>query len=791
MVGRATAEAIAAAAARFLRALPALLLAWMWLRAAELATALPPGSAAATALPVVARALADDVYALARHLPLLFLYSLLPLLLRTPRAQRWCLGVAWSLLVLLQAALIQYSTSARVPLGSDLYAYSWGDVSQTVNAGLRPSPLIVAATLLALASLWIALTRLLLPRAREGAAIAGRGYQAVGLIVAALSLMLIGPPGLAKSSGETEDGYSLRLNKTAYFVDDSLRFMLRGSAAATGQPAVAQPSKPDFPFLHAEQTPDALGPYFRPPGRTPPNLEFIIVEGLGRAFSGPGAPLGSFTPFLDELAAQGLYWENFLAVQGRTFAALPSLFGSLPFGAEGFDAMSDALPEHATLLGVLKANGYRLNYYAGTNLDFDGERRFLLAQGVDTLVDAANFPRGYPRSNEWGYADGELVSMAARDQQSHDMQPFVTVLQTNTTHSPYTFLGQQAWQLRFERRLRELGMAEEQKASYRAYRNIYTTVLYLDDALRGYFAQLRQRSAYANTIFVITGDHRLPELPLDEWIDRYHVPLIIYSPLLAAPQRIRSISSDFDLAPSLLALLAHGYGLKTPAQVTWIGTGLDLETSFRNVHSFPLKQTKTNLVDYIDGTWMESRGQLYALSDGLHMADAHDAAAQERVAARFAAFRAANEQFTHTHLLAPPGSFSTLTGYGARPSAPWRPAAAAAASQPGIAVEEVSVPERAAAGQLQVAVRFANHDPHPGDAFVPLIVMLAGGGRELSETYGKPVVLGPGQAVTVRLQVRCAGLPAGRYFLNALPSHPVTGRPAGAGRYHVPVVIVE
>lgn len=780
------AGAVAAAAARFLRLLPALLLAWLLLRAAELVTALPPGSAPATVLRVAGRALVEDAYALARHLPLLFLYSLPLLLLRSPRALRAWLGVAWSLLVALQVALIQYSTSARVPLGADLYAYAWRDVSQTASAGLQPAPAIVAGTLLALVTLWYALARLL--RREPGrAARAASAVVASGLIAAALPLLLIGPAALPQWTGESEDAYNLRLNKTAFFIDDSMRFVRRGSAAAPELPAALHQSHADYPFLHAEQTPDALGPHFRLRGATPPNLVFIIVEGLGRAFSGPDASLGSFTPFLDQLAAQGLYWDNFLAVQGRTFAALPSIFGSLPFGEAGFDATSGKLPEHTTLLGVLKANGYRLNYYAGTNLDFDGERGFLQAQGVDTLVDATNFPPGYARSNDWGYADNELVSMALAEGASNDVRPFVTVLQTNSMHSPYTFLGQQSWQERFERRLDQLGLVEKQKAGYRAYRDIYSTVLYLDDALRRYVESVRQRATFGNTIFVITGDHRLPELPMDEWIDRYHVPLIIYSPLLTAPQRIKSISSHFDLTPSLLALLAHGCGLKTPSQVTWVGTGLDLESSFRNLHDTPLKQTKTNLVDYVAGTWMQSRGELYSLSDGLHMEPVQDAGVQQHVAARFAAFRAANDQFARTRALAPRGSFATLAAYGARQLQPL-PELRAVVPR-GVAVAEVSVPTPGVTGQLLVDVTFVNHAAQPGDAFVPLVVLLSPEGQELSETYGQRLTLHANQAITVRLQVKRAGVAAGRYFLNVLASHPVTGERIGTGRYHIPAVI--
>ena len=36
------------------------------------------------------------------------------------------------------------------------------------------------------------------------------------------------------------------------------------------------------------------------------------------------------------------------------------------------------------------------------------------------------------------------------------------------------------------------------------------------------------------------------------------MPLIVYSPLLKEPRAIKSLSSQFDLAPALLAYLANG-----------------------------------------------------------------------------------------------------------------------------------------------------------------------------------------------------------------------------------------
>lgn len=479
MVVRRPSDGVGAAAARFLDLLPALLLAVLCLRVAELLAGMPPGAALAAAARISVRALAGDVYVLARGLPLLFLWSLAPLLARSGRGRLWGLGLTWSVLIAAQAALVQYFITARVPLGADLYAYSWRDVHETVAAGLGFHPAVVVGTVVALLVLWTVLARLL---RRE---VTWLSPRAAGLIIAAAAALWFGPGQLPQAAAGSQYIHDLKLNKAAYFLGDTARYLMRSRATApthtaAGGGAVATVPiagfhylNPRYPFLHAEQTPDALGVHFKVQPNSPPNLVLIIVEGLGRSFSGPEASLGSFTPFLDQLAGQSLYWDNFLAAQGRTFGALPTIFGSLPFGDEGFAALGDAMPAHATLLSVLKGQGYQLRYYAGTDLQFDNERAFLLRQGVDRLREKKDFGPGYPVSNDWGYGDNELVSLALADEAGDARQPFVTVLQTNSTHTPYTFVGQARYQQRFEQRLDELGVAEGRKGGYRAYRDIY------------------------------------------------------------------------------------------------------------------------------------------------------------------------------------------------------------------------------------------------------------------------------------------------------------------------------
>ncbi|HNW44389.1 MAG TPA: sulfatase-like hydrolase/transferase [Elusimicrobiales bacterium] len=778
---------LGAAAAKFLDLLPALALALLCLRIAELYAGIQTGTPPAETARIAAAALRLDLLGLARYLPAIFLLSLPFLLLRSRRAGLWGLALSWSLLVFIQTALAQYFLTAHVPLGSDLLGYTWQEIVTTAEGGLLPLTPALAGLCLAMALLWAGLSILgkktrpsLSPRAAAAA-------LALSLLVLAAA-----PRKPAYTGGGSEYVYNLKLNKASYFFDDIIGY-LAPARQSSGPGTPAKPLAagtgfkyldPAYPFLRAEQTPDTLGPYFKINAAAPPNFVFIIVEGLGRSFSGPGAVLGSFTPQLDQLAENGLYWENFLAGQGRTFGVLPSVFGSLPFGKEGFEELGAHMPEHISLPGLLKANGYRFKCYAGSDLDFDNESVFLNRQGIDRLVDMTNFGAGYQRSNSWGYADGELVTRALAGEAGEARQPFVTLIKTMSTHTPYTFLGQQAFASRFEQRLNVLGVPEAQKASYHAYRDIYTTILYTDAALGRFFEEAKKNPSYNNTIFVLTGDHRLPELPMASRIDRYHVPLLVFSPLLKAPARIRSVSSHFDITPSLLAFLAHNYGFRTPGAVTWLGSGLDLEPSFRNVHTFPVKQTITDLVDFVSGDLFLSKDTLYRLEDGMGMEPYPDAGVLARVRGEFAAFRAANDQFARSLSLFPKGTGARLAPYDEKE----RRSLAGQETSGGLSVLETKVPAEARPGGLTIEVVFSNSAPTPAAPFVPLVVLLDPDGREISESYGPAQRLGAGEIATLLLPVRSEGVAAGRYFLTVIPSDPETGKKAGTGRHNIPVI---
>ena len=293
------------------------------------------------------------------------------------------------------------------------------------------------------------------------------------------------------------------------------------------------------------------------------------------------------------------------------------------------------MPAHAGLFNILERQGYRTAFYLGFNASFDNMRTYLRKQGVDELIDLRTFGAGYQRNpnSEWGYPDRELVSRVLADS-ARLRAPFVVGLKTTSMHTVYKFPGQEAYLPQVEARLQTLRMPEVLRASYRAQADIYSAILYTDDQLRRYFETAARQPWYANTIFVITGDHRLAEIPQDTYLERFHVPLLIYSPLLRRAARIGAVSSHLDVTPSLLALLANTYGLQRPAQVTWTGSGLDMAEGFRNVHEIPLRLGKTSALDYVSGRWFLHDGKLFELQEGMRTAEATEtgrASCRERV----------------------------------------------------------------------------------------------------------------------------------------------------------------
>ena len=584
----------------------------------------------------------------------------------------WVAAILIVVLVIGQAALLKYFSSALVPLGADLYAYSFSDIAQTTGASgsLHVTDLLIFGVFIFLlvAGLRLATRKSLLPRA-------------VALVLPCLSLvaLILSIDGrLAARTFASEFDTNLSLNKLDFFLARSYDHFFpeeegpdiyadyygggqedKGSLTSAFQ----YPDPTHYPFYHGDSTRDVLSPFFMipvpgPSALTRPDIVIILVEGLGRAFTNAGAYLGNFTPFLDSLSAKSLYWQNFLSEGGRTFAVLPSILGSVPFGKNGFLELGAGMPDHLSLLEVLKASGYRSSFYYGGDAHFDNMDLFLHKERIDELNDERSFPAGYtklPAQNgfSWGYNDGELFRRYLDTRPDRHDQPQCSIVLTVSTHSPFAINEPALYAGKFENRMDQLGLDNAARSDRREYKAQYSSILYADDALRGFFSAYAKRADYANTIFIITGDHRMPEIPMRTKIDRYHVPMIIFSPMLKRTATIRSISTHFDLTPSLLAFLHQSYGLHTPPAAQWMGSGLDTERVFRNIHAYPLMQTKTDLLDFVEGNFHLNGSQLFRLSEDMNEVPLAADSNQAGLDSRFTSFLRKNEKIVSGARLIP------------------------------------------------------------------------------------------------------------------------------------------
>jgi phosphoglycerol transferase MdoB-like AlkP superfamily enzyme len=542
------------------------------------------------------------------------------------------------LIAVIQLLLTSYFTTSLLPLGADLYGYSIGDIRQTVgSSGGISIGLILAFVLLLgaiIAALWVLAPRLKINR-----------YVAIALPVISFLFMVSSAQAMISATSYKSDfANNLIINKSDHFWTESYKHFFPGGDeldiyADSYINDYSDPSKnkavtfkytdpQHYPFLHSDTAADVLSPFFKG-NPTPPNIVILLVEGLGRAFTNDGAYLGNFTPYIDSLSGKSLYWKNFLSEGGRTFAVLPSILGSLPFAKNGFLDLGDGMPAHLSLLSLLKYNGYHTSFYYGGESHFDNMDIFLRKSAIDELNDEKSFPAGYtrlpaPNGFSWGYNDKELFRhyLVTRDEKA--TAPQLSVVLTVSTHTPFAINEEDKYLQQFELRMNQLGFNETKKNEYRNYKLQYASILYLDDAIRGFINAYKKRADYNNTIFLITGDHRMPEIPMSDKIDRFHVPLIIFSPMLKRSAQMSSVSTHFDISPSLLAYLHHNYKTKGPSLVSWIGQGLDTSHNFQNLHNYPLLQTKTDMIDFIMGEYHLNGDNLFKLNAELGEDPIHD-----------------------------------------------------------------------------------------------------------------------------------------------------------------------
>jgi uncharacterized sulfatase len=466
--------------------------------------------------------------------------------------------------------LTGYFATTHIPLDSIITAFSLKEMFVTLNAnGWYNIPIIILIFIKSIIYIIIPFSHYKIPR-----------WCKIVFIVLAIGCIFFS--GLDKQKFKYDKEYYIVENKVVYLLNslksDSsiIQFTDSELHEKSGELASYFPEYEfvdyKYPFLHKDKTPDILSSYLEH-SEQKPNIVIIIVEGLGNYISGKNSTIASATPFLDSLAEHALVWDNCLSTSERTFGVLPSILGALPFGEKGFMSYRRDVPNFNTLPTILNGNGYKSTFFYGGWYGFDDMDIFAQNNDMDMYYNNPKFEKVDER-NQWGLLDGYLLEHSLDMVNKSNGTPRLDIYLTLSTHDPYVYPNADEY-MRMYRSLpqKEIPTTRpEENASF----------MYADDCLKNFFRKYEQCEQFNRTIFVITGDHKFSTSDKSNIIDNYHVPLIIWSPMLRESHRFPAIVTHRNIAPSILSYLKHSYNVKCPENEAWLNVGLDTCSTFRS-----------------------------------------------------------------------------------------------------------------------------------------------------------------------------------------------------------------
>lgn len=280
--------------------------------------------------------------------------------------------------------------------------------------------------------------------------------------------------------------------------------------------------------------PSQLGPL----QRAPRNVVLVSVESLSAEFLGAYGNTKGLTPRMDQLAREGLLFENVYATGTRTVRGLEALsLGTPPIPGQAI--LRRPNNEHLTTVGqFLSLQGFATSFIYGGYGYFDNMNAYFAANDY-RVSDRTDFAKvTIPHENIWGVADEALFANALRliDAPAAKGQRFFAHVMTTSNHRPFTY--------------------PDGRIDIKSPGGRDGAVKYTDYAIGQFIDEARAKPWFKDTLFVIVADHCASaagktKLP----VNGYRIPMIFYAPDFLPPGRFAPMVSQADLPPTLLDIL--------------------------------------------------------------------------------------------------------------------------------------------------------------------------------------------------------------------------------------------
>lgn len=286
------------------------------------------------------------------------------------------------------------------------------------------------------------------------------------------------------------------------------------------------------------------------------NVIFIQSESLENFIINKSTNGKEITPFINSLANNGLYFENFFEQNNAGHSIDCDLMVNtsiFPIGGNtitgtnfGENVYPNSLPK------VLERAGYTtITAHAIKPDEFNGTELHINGFGVQQYLHESDFK--YEESVGYGLSDKSMFSQLA-DKLKNVKQPFFVQAPTLSTHGPFNL----------DEKYRELNLPKEVNDSYLG--GYLESFHYFDKQLQMFIEKLDKEGLMDNTVIVFYGDHTglhkyytndIKDIDYEDgwWkVDDHRIPLIIYSKDLEA-KKISVHGGQTDIFPTIAYML--------------------------------------------------------------------------------------------------------------------------------------------------------------------------------------------------------------------------------------------
>jgi phosphoglycerol transferase MdoB-like AlkP superfamily enzyme len=278
------------------------------------------------------------------------------------------------------------------------------------------------------------------------------------------------------------------------------------------------------------------------------NVVVIILESFSREYMGIGNHGKGYTPFLDSLAMQSVFFDHHFANGRKSIEAVPAIFASIPsLVDEPFTMGVYQTNEVRGLASILAKQGYHTAFFHGGKNGTMGFNQFAKNVGFQEYYGRDEYPfadRDF--DGNWGIYDEPYLSYFNK-KISAFKSPFLACVFTLSSHQPYS-------------------LPDKYKGVFpKGPFKVQETIGYTDMALRNFFKEAAKEKWYDNTLFVLLADHtmELSTPTYNNTIGMYRVPLLFFHPKIKIPLDTSQVSQHVDVMPTLLDYL----GIENPKPI--------------------------------------------------------------------------------------------------------------------------------------------------------------------------------------------------------------------------------